>query len=456
MAGRDDATVVEFCDIADRTPCQVEVALRTPIACAQSPADPQEATGSDHPHRHRRHQGQVPHGGRGRRRRAGAARRGPTRRCSGYSYEMFFDTDVADDDLADRQGGVKVVVDPSSALLLDGATLDYKDGLQGAGFAINNPNAQRSCGCGQSLQLTTTTGAAGRKARISSARCAAGAVTTIASVTLAANSVTAVCSTASGRGQAEPVPALHPLLTEPLGEVCRRSDGRRSSTRRGIRSLLRVRPAHDGVHVGGVGIRTGEAMPGRFCRAELLLRLLRPLSAHHWLRQSPRSGATARRRRRAAGRRCAPSPLSRSIQSSTRQITSAAGVRATAAPPRTRTSARPRCDGYADRPEGAQPERTASIAAQEEIVGRAEQGVVGRQRLIVGDVARLLGRGRLVARTRFHGSGRSRELGGEPRAPEQLRCDTPLPRAPSASCRSPSAPVAWARARAAIRSASSD
>ncbi len=71
--------------------------------------------------------------------------------CSGYSYEMFFDTDVADDDLADQQGGVKVVVDPSSALLLDGATLDYKDGLQGAGFAIDNPNAQRSCGCGQSF-----------------------------------------------------------------------------------------------------------------------------------------------------------------------------------------------------------------------------------------------------------------------------------------------------------------
>ena len=71
--------------------------------------------------------------------------------CSGYSYEMFFDTDVADDDLADKQAGVKVVVDPSSALLLDGATLDYKDGLQGAGFAIDNPNAQRSCGCGQSF-----------------------------------------------------------------------------------------------------------------------------------------------------------------------------------------------------------------------------------------------------------------------------------------------------------------
>ena len=46
---------------------------------------------------------------------------------------------------------MKVVVDPSSAMLLEGATLDYKDGLQGAGFAIDNPNAQRTCGCGQSF-----------------------------------------------------------------------------------------------------------------------------------------------------------------------------------------------------------------------------------------------------------------------------------------------------------------
>ena len=71
--------------------------------------------------------------------------------CSGFSYEMFFDTDVADDDQTADYSGVKVVVDASSALLLEGATLDYKDGLQGAGFAIDNPNAQRTCGCGQSF-----------------------------------------------------------------------------------------------------------------------------------------------------------------------------------------------------------------------------------------------------------------------------------------------------------------
>ena len=71
--------------------------------------------------------------------------------CSGFSYEMFFDADIADDDLETEVGGVKVVVDPASAPHLGGATLDFKDGLQGAGFAITNPNAQRTCGCGQSF-----------------------------------------------------------------------------------------------------------------------------------------------------------------------------------------------------------------------------------------------------------------------------------------------------------------
>ena len=71
--------------------------------------------------------------------------------CSGFQYDMFFDTELADDDLAEMFGPVKVVVDPASAQLLAGATLDYKDGLSQAGFSINNPNAQRTCGCGQSF-----------------------------------------------------------------------------------------------------------------------------------------------------------------------------------------------------------------------------------------------------------------------------------------------------------------
>jgi iron-sulfur cluster assembly protein/iron-sulfur cluster insertion protein len=73
--------------------------------------------------------------------------------CSGFSYEMFFDGDIAVDDEKAQFGTdpVSVVVDPASAQLLEGATLDYKDGLNQAGFAITNPNASRSCGCGQSF-----------------------------------------------------------------------------------------------------------------------------------------------------------------------------------------------------------------------------------------------------------------------------------------------------------------
>lgn len=71
--------------------------------------------------------------------------------CSGFSYEMFFDSDIAGDDVSTSFGAVKVVVDPTSASLLQGATLDFKDGLQGAGFSINNPNASRTCGCGNSF-----------------------------------------------------------------------------------------------------------------------------------------------------------------------------------------------------------------------------------------------------------------------------------------------------------------
>jgi iron-sulfur cluster assembly protein/iron-sulfur cluster insertion protein len=71
--------------------------------------------------------------------------------CSGFSYEMYFDGEIAGDDLKYDIAGVRVVTDPGSAQMLQGATLDYKDGLQGAGFAITNPSAQRTCGCGQSF-----------------------------------------------------------------------------------------------------------------------------------------------------------------------------------------------------------------------------------------------------------------------------------------------------------------
>jgi iron-sulfur cluster assembly protein/iron-sulfur cluster insertion protein len=71
--------------------------------------------------------------------------------CSGFSYEMFFDSELAGDDVIREFGAIRVVVDPASAQWLEGASLDYKDGLQDAGFAINNPNASRTCGCGNSF-----------------------------------------------------------------------------------------------------------------------------------------------------------------------------------------------------------------------------------------------------------------------------------------------------------------
>jgi iron-sulfur cluster assembly protein/iron-sulfur cluster insertion protein len=71
--------------------------------------------------------------------------------CSGYSYEMFFDSEVMGDDVVREFGTVTVVVDAASAELLTGSSLDYSDGLQGAGFNITNPNATRTCGCGSSF-----------------------------------------------------------------------------------------------------------------------------------------------------------------------------------------------------------------------------------------------------------------------------------------------------------------
>ncbi len=74
--------------------------------------------------------------------------------CSGFSYEMYFDSQVEEDDIVETfgpDGDVRVLVDPQSADMMRGATLDYKDGLMGAGFSINNPNVNRSCGCGNSF-----------------------------------------------------------------------------------------------------------------------------------------------------------------------------------------------------------------------------------------------------------------------------------------------------------------
>jgi iron-sulfur cluster assembly protein/iron-sulfur cluster insertion protein len=71
--------------------------------------------------------------------------------CSGFSYEMFFDTETADGDVVEAFEDVKVVIDRESLEHVRGSTLDYKEDLMGSGFAISNPNVTSSCGCGNSF-----------------------------------------------------------------------------------------------------------------------------------------------------------------------------------------------------------------------------------------------------------------------------------------------------------------
>jgi iron-sulfur cluster assembly accessory protein len=73
--------------------------------------------------------------------------------CSGFQYGLGFDEGAVDGDLSFEQHGVTVVVDPFSAPYLQGAEVDYVDSIQQSGFAINNPNAVASCGCGHSFQV---------------------------------------------------------------------------------------------------------------------------------------------------------------------------------------------------------------------------------------------------------------------------------------------------------------
>ncbi len=71
--------------------------------------------------------------------------------CSGFAYEMFFDTEVAQDDEVREIGDFRLAVDPESAEMLKGSSLDYVDGLNGTGFSFSNPNATKTCGCGNSF-----------------------------------------------------------------------------------------------------------------------------------------------------------------------------------------------------------------------------------------------------------------------------------------------------------------
>lgn len=71
--------------------------------------------------------------------------------CSGFSYELFFDSQIEEGDIVEEFGDVRVVVDPQSADMIRGSTLDFKEGLMEAGFSIENPNVTRTCGCGNSF-----------------------------------------------------------------------------------------------------------------------------------------------------------------------------------------------------------------------------------------------------------------------------------------------------------------
>lgn len=73
--------------------------------------------------------------------------------CSGLSYELKFDKAQAEGDKVFEDNDVKIVVDKRSVLYLAGTILEYSGGLNGKGFVFNNPNAQRTCGCGESFSL---------------------------------------------------------------------------------------------------------------------------------------------------------------------------------------------------------------------------------------------------------------------------------------------------------------
>lgn len=73
--------------------------------------------------------------------------------CSGLSYDLSFDDSKSDQDRLFEDNQVKILVDKKSLLYLLGTTLEYSGGLNGKGFVFNNPNAERTCGCGESFSL---------------------------------------------------------------------------------------------------------------------------------------------------------------------------------------------------------------------------------------------------------------------------------------------------------------
>ena len=73
--------------------------------------------------------------------------------CSGFSYTMGFDDAIGDTDQVSESENLKVVCDPKSFLFLNGTEIDFEDSLMGRGFKFGNPNAAKSCGCGESFTV---------------------------------------------------------------------------------------------------------------------------------------------------------------------------------------------------------------------------------------------------------------------------------------------------------------
>ena len=73
--------------------------------------------------------------------------------CSGLEYVLKFDNEKTEADQVFEDNGIKIIIDKKSILYLAGTTLEYSGGLNGKGFIFNNPNANRTCGCGESFSL---------------------------------------------------------------------------------------------------------------------------------------------------------------------------------------------------------------------------------------------------------------------------------------------------------------
>jgi iron-sulfur cluster insertion protein len=74
--------------------------------------------------------------------------------CSGYQYDFAFDEKVNDDDYVNEKLGATMVIDVTSMQYLNGSTVNYLEGLEGARFVVDNPNADSTCGCGSSFSVT--------------------------------------------------------------------------------------------------------------------------------------------------------------------------------------------------------------------------------------------------------------------------------------------------------------